>query len=69
LTDADCGGRYCSPSMGACGQQGLAGYYCHTPEDQCIDDVDCQSDGDAESYCAYIAIFARWMCAPAICDW
>jgi hypothetical protein len=33
--DSDC------PSTGFCSQSGGAGYYCHTPNDACIDDVGC----------------------------
>jgi hypothetical protein len=41
--DSDCGsGRYCSFSSGrvTC----TAGYYCHTANDECADDADCNGD-------------------------
>jgi len=72
--DADCGaGGYCSPSSlnEICGDS-LAGYYCHTAADLCIDDSDCSPnvpaspDGPA---CAYGATDARWECvARPICE-
>jgi hypothetical protein len=59
--DANCGpGGYCSPSYGTQGCGGLAGYYCHTPTDQCIDDTDCTDGG--YSVCAYSSATNRWEC-------
>src|SRR5581483_2271997 len=43
LVDSDCGpSGFCSPSglIGTCG----IGYYCHTPNDSCVDDADCASN-------------------------
>jgi hypothetical protein len=57
--DRDCGaGRYCSPSRGpmTCGL--LAGYYCHTAQDTCVDDSDCPSNQG----CLYIASTGHWSC-------
>jgi hypothetical protein len=62
--DADCGGGagYCSPSydVNSCGS--LAGYYCHTPDDQCVDDSDCTSSTMGPQVCAYSTTTARWQC-------
>jgi hypothetical protein len=63
--DADCGAEgYCSPSplTAICGDS-LAGYYCHTAPDLCIDDSDCSGEG-----CVYSTTNSRWECvARLIC--
>jgi hypothetical protein len=42
--DGDCGTNgYCSPSAGTTGCGGLVGYYCHTADDTCTDDNDCNA--------------------------
>lgn len=64
--DADCGaGGYCSPSSlpAECGDS-LAGYYCHTAGDRCIDDSDCPSTGaPGLPACVYSTTDSRWECA------
>lgn len=79
-TDADCASGFCSPTLGPCGtydptgseraNTSPAGYYCHTPEDECVDDSDCR-DGDAGAlgapYCAFDPVEARWLCADTHC--
>jgi len=62
--DADCGpGGYCSPTITTdpettwCGSVG--GYYCHTPNDLCIDDSDC---GGGNDFCVYSSTGGRWEC-------
>jgi hypothetical protein len=58
--DADCGaGGYCSPSSDTsiCGDS-LAGYYCHTAADLCVDDSDCPES----SGCVYSTTDSRWEC-------
>jgi hypothetical protein len=64
--DADCGAEgYCSPSSltAICGDS-LAGYYCHTAADLCIDDSDCSSGG-----CLYSTTDSRWECAVVpVCE-
>ena len=58
--DADCGSSgYCSPSQAtqSCGQSSLAGYYCHTREDACVNDGDC-----AEGICGYDTTKQSWQC-------
>ena len=66
LTDADCGSDgFCSPTLGDCGFfGGVEGYFCHTPEDECIDDEDC---GGGSNYCAYDANATRWVCSDSQC--
>jgi hypothetical protein len=72
--DADCGaGGYCSPTLGSCGDfGGLAGYYCHTAADQCVDDADCATILDGgflgqRPYCMYARETGRWVCSNAGC--
>ena len=67
--DADCGPKgYCSPSSltAICGDS-LAGYYCHTAADLCIDDSDCShpsATGPVGSPgCLYSTKDSRWECA------
>lgn len=65
--DADCGaGGYCSPSSntGICGDS-LAGYYCHSAADLCIDDSDCPESSNGtvgEPGCVYSTTDSRWEC-------
>ena len=61
--DADCGPcGYCSPSAGYdtfnCG----IAYFCHTAEDACVDDTDC--DG---AKCQYDSTAGRWRCGGPQC--
>jgi hypothetical protein len=44
----------------SCGE-GVGGYYCHTPNDQCIDDSDCALGGGS-SACTYSTTDGRWVC-------
>ena len=63
-TDCDPGG-YCSPVHGIdtnCGN--VAGYYCHTSRDECIDDSDC-GGLPLDSVCAWSTVDARWECQMA----
>ena len=61
--DADCGpGGFCSPSLvgKACGyDQSVTGngYFCHTQQDSCLDDSDCDS-----SICAFDLQSTHWIC-------
>jgi hypothetical protein len=60
--DANCGsGGYCSPAdnAGSCGS--LLGYFCHTPNDQCLDDSDCPT-GNGPMVCTYVMSASRWEC-------
>ena len=67
--DADCGsGGYCSPTFGDCGSySGVVAYYCHTAEDECIDDTDCGDGSEWGTYCAYNLIVGRWTCSNSHC--
>ena len=58
--DADCGPHgFCSPasSLGECSGS-LAGYYCHTSADACINDSDC----GPQKICTYGLASHRWEC-------
>jgi hypothetical protein len=60
--DSDCGaGGYCSPSPIGTSCGGIAGYYCHTDHDTCIDDTDCGSSGMPQ-VCAYSVTAGNWQC-------
>jgi hypothetical protein len=65
-TDADCGAAgFCSPTFGSCGSySGVVSYYCHTPQDECVDDADC---GGPAGYCAYVPAARHWKCSNAHC--
>ena len=66
--DKDCAGGtgYCSPSLGSCGNWGgVVGYYCHTPQDKCIDDADCAAQGGGD--CRFDAVGAAWQCETSQC--
>jgi hypothetical protein len=65
-TDADCGAAgFCSPTFGSCGgYSGVVSYYCHTPQDECVDDADC---GGPAGYCAYVPAAGHWKCSNAHC--
>ena len=68
--DAECGSQYCSPTLGDCGDYTkTVGYYCHTPKDECIDDVDCPKSDAAfvRPYCAYDHKVSHWKCSTSQC--
>ena len=61
--DADCGaGNYCSPAdnVNSCGS--LLGYFCHTPQDTCIDDSDCTNSSSGPQVCTYSSTAGHWQC-------
>jgi hypothetical protein len=64
-SDADCGGRACSPSFSLrCG--GLAGNFCHTSTDSCNTDADCCG---STPWCRYQAPLGAWVCeAITVCN-
>lgn len=68
-TDRDCGGAYCSPSFGTCGNYlGVISYYCHTAKDDCVDDEDCQgTDAGPGGYCMFSPMETRWVCSYSQC--
>lgn len=65
-TDADCGANgFCSPTLGECGNySGVIGYYCHTCEDECVNDADCAADGGD---CRYSPELGHWACSTSHC--
>jgi hypothetical protein len=68
-TDADCGSNgYCSPTVDSqCGSfYGTVGWYCHTCEDTCTEDADCQLDG-GNNYCAFDPTVGHWACESGFC--
>jgi hypothetical protein len=70
--DDDCGaGGYCSPTLGSCGHYtGYVGYYCHTAQDECVDDEDCagvDGGGFGRPYCAFERTLGRWRCSTQEC--
>jgi hypothetical protein len=38
----------------------VAGYFCHTCNDECLNDSDC--NGGTVGYCAYKVSAAHWVC-------
>ena len=71
-TDADCGaGGACSPSFSTCGAYtGVVAYYCHTPQDTCVDDTDCTGSdggGGGPGYCMFSPQGGLWLCAYTQC--
>ncbi len=63
--DADCGpAGYCSPSPAASCVPTVAGYYCHTPSDPCVNDADCPMDSanPGSPACAYSTSSGTWQC-------
>jgi hypothetical protein len=66
-TDADCGpDGYCSPSS-ICPGGRVTGYYCHTPQDSCIDDSDCVNGLQPAGFCAHDSALGHWACSDAGC--
>ena len=60
--DADCGaGGYCSPSGAHGCTGGLAGYFCHVPADECVDDSDCKATTFPQA-CTFDKAKAHWAC-------
>lgn len=67
--DGDCGaGGFCSPTLGSCGHVETAqAYYCHTAQDECVDDQDCATDAAPRGYCAYEKTIGHWKCSTSEC--
>jgi hypothetical protein len=67
--DGDCGaGGFCSPTLGSCGHYNTPeAYYCHTADDECVDDQDCATDGSPRGYCAYETTVGHWKCSTSEC--
>jgi hypothetical protein len=71
-TDSDCGScGYCSPTFGSCGKyEGVTGWACHTAQDTCTNDSDCQTvdGGFVTAYCAYQPELGHWACSISQCS-
>jgi hypothetical protein len=68
-SDSDCSdGCLCSPSYDlTCGPyDGIRGYYCHTPADECTNDSECM-DGGVVGYCAFSMDANKWICGHSFC--
>lgn len=65
--NADCGeGGWCSPTYDDCGNySGVTAYYCHTPEDECVNDSDCTEEFDG--YCMFNSAVEHWVCSYSHC--
>ena len=72
-TDADCGaGGFCSPTLGDCGNYGgVVGFFCRTPEDECLNDDECvnpdERGGRRAGQCRFNLAGGRWMCGYSEC--
>lgn len=69
--DSDCACGYCSPSPNTNNcipdfGNGVSGVYCHTAQDQCTNDSDCNVN-DNGGVCAYQPTVGYWACAYAMC--
>jgi hypothetical protein len=70
LVDADCGEDYCSVSPGECGPTAKfseIGYFCHTRDDECRSDSDCQELGQS-GYCRFSFEDEFWICDNNQCE-
>jgi hypothetical protein len=68
--DSDCGAcGYCSPVTGGCSPHiGVVSYECHTAQDQCTNDSDCDQSV-AGLFCIFDpAKAAYWLCGPSDCS-
>jgi hypothetical protein len=73
VVDADCGSAgWCSPSAVHVGptcmtgiSPGSVGYFCHTAEDECIDDSDCGAQDVAA--CLFDVDAMHWVCQELLC--
>jgi hypothetical protein len=61
--DSDCPPpAFCSLSELPPGQTPNIGYFCHTPNDTCIDDADCPSNGALIPDCGFDPTSGIWLC-------
>jgi hypothetical protein len=66
--DSNCGaGGFCSPTLSTfCGlRNGVQGYECHTPNDECTTDAQCTDGGGG--YCAFQPTLGHWACSFGFC--
>jgi hypothetical protein len=65
--DADCPESYCSPSkVDGCMVGWAVGLFCHTADDECVDDEDC-SDGGQVGACTFDSASKHWICSFGMC--
>ena len=63
VVDADCGPNgYCSPNVVVGCESVLTGWYCHTKDDRCIDDEDCNMGDGRYLGCKYDPVVGFWAC-------
>lgn len=60
-TDADCAPFLCALSPGICGYGTVDGLFCHTADDECVGDQDCQAQ-KLGNLCVFTADEQRWTC-------
>lgn len=69
--DSDCastGFPFCSPSTDSFCQTGTVGWFCHTSDDECSDDTDCEKSLAIDAVCAWEPSQKHWACAaPKAC--
>jgi hypothetical protein len=63
-SDADCASGFCSPSYSTSSpcQYFVAGYYCHTAQDECGINSDCVVDGIGYAACVFQPEIGHWAC-------
>jgi hypothetical protein len=76
--DADCAGGsgFCSPTFDyGCGSySGIVGYYCHTSNDDCTSDDECNAQGSSPNgapgggFCAWMPETGKWSCSYSHCS-
>ena len=68
-TDADCGqDGYCSPTRSAPHDFNYSSFYCHTPEDECVDEADCPPSDNGDIWdCSYNQVSGSWSCDVTPC--
>ena len=66
--DSDCACGACSPSMGGCIPIiSVVGYYCRTPEDECVNDSDCGQPSAHGPFCSFDTTLGHWRCMAITC--
>lgn len=63
--DSECPSGYCSPSPLPADCKGRwYGYFCHMPNDECVNDSDCTG---SNAFCAFDRGQGRWVCSNSMC--
>ncbi len=71
-TDTDCKGQFCSPSATTVTYNctgpvlGSFGYFCHTAQDECVDNEDCASVS-FNAQCVFDPDVVHWKCIKLLC--